>query len=180
MEIEKEMLVSHVVMKVITDGTPMSDALKKVENSELITVDSVDLVWIDFLEIPAYNRVENMVIDCEERDWVDEMKEYIESDLLSADSEPAQLLKKRSPRYTTVAEILYQRSFNQPVLRCVHPRQVKAVLDDVHKGACGDHQGVHILASKIISSSYYWLSLQNDAANYVKKCAKCQRLSDIP
>ncbi|KAL6314404.1 hypothetical protein AAG906_022487 [Vitis piasezkii] len=43
------------------------------------------------------------------------------------------------------------------------------VLAELHEGVCGNHSG-----------GYYWPTMKNDAAAYVKKCDKCQRHAPIP
>lgn len=138
------------------------------------------MVWVEYLDIPAYERVKIMDIDGEKRDWVDEMKDFIEHDTLPSDFEQPQLCKKRSPRYTVDAGTLYRRSFNQPLLRCVPLRLVKIILDEVRKGACRGHPSAGTVADKVISNGYYWSRLRKNTTKYVRRCDKCQRFLDVP
>lgn len=64
------------------------DKLSKLASEEL--ENQSEMVQVDFLETLTYERVEIMVIDGEEKDWGDEMKDYIKHDILPADFEQSQ------------------------------------------------------------------------------------------
>ena len=42
-----------------------------------------------------------------------------------------------------------------PFLRCVEEEEAKYILEEVHKGVCGDHERPRSLVNKIIRTSYY-------------------------
>ena len=63
---------------------------------------------------------------------------------------------------------LYKRGFSQPYLRCVEEEEeAKYVLEEVHGGICGDHMGAKSLARKIMRVGYFWLTMQQDAADFI-------------
>lgn len=64
-------------------------------------------------------------------------------------------------------------------LRCVNEEEAKYILEEIHKGICGDHAGPRSLISKVIRTGYFWPTLQKDAKEFVKKCDKCQRFGNI-
>ena len=66
-----------------------------------------------------------------------------------------------------------------PYLRCVEEEEAKYILEEVHEGVCGDHAVPRSLVSKIIRTGYYWLTMQKDAKEYVKKCDKCWRFGNV-
>ena len=67
-----------------------------------------------------------------------------------------------------------------PLLRCVTKEEAKTILTEVHGGECGDHTGGQTLAKKILRYGYFWPEINQDAADYSRKCDKCQRFAKIP
>ena len=66
-----------------------------------------------------------------------------------------------------------------PYLKCVDKEEVKYILEEIHEGVCGDHASPRSLISKVIRASYFWLTMQVDARELVKKCNKCQRFGNV-
>ena len=64
---------------------------------------------------------------------------------------------------------LDKRGFSQPYLRCVEEEETKYVLEEVHEGVCGDHMRAKSLVRKIMRAGYFWPSMQQDAADFVKR-----------
>ena len=64
-------------------------------------------------------------------------------------------------------------------MKCVDEEEAKYVLEEIHKGICGDHAGPRSLVSKVIRISYFWPTMQVDAVELVKKCDKCQRFRNV-
>ena len=53
------------------------------------------------------------------------------------------------------------------------------MLAELHQGICGNHPGGRTLAHWAHTQGYYWPTMKSNAANYVKKCDPCQRMSPI-
>ena len=53
------------------------------------------------------------------------------------------------------------------------------MLAELHEGICGNHPGGRTLAHRAHTHGYYWLTMKSDAANYVRKCDRCQRQAPI-
>ena len=53
------------------------------------------------------------------------------------------------------------------------------MLAELHEGICGNHPNDRTLAHKAHTQGYYWPTMKADAANYTKKCDRCQRLAPI-
>ena len=51
-------------------------------------------------------------------------------------------------------------------------------MHEIHKGVYGTHASGHIMARQIMRVGYYWMTLENDCVNYVRKCHKCQIYAD--
>jgi len=50
---------------------------------------------------------------------------------------------------------LYKRGFSQLYLRCIEEEEAKYVLEEVHRGICGDHMGAKSFVRKIIMAGYF-------------------------
>jgi hypothetical protein len=59
-------------------------------------------------------------------------------------------------------EILYKRSFNRTLLRCLNEADARNVLQEVHEGICSTHTSGHIMARKIQTVGYFWMTLKRD------------------
>uniref|UniRef100_A0A2N9EZ43 Uncharacterized protein n=1 Tax=Fagus sylvatica TaxID=28930 RepID=A0A2N9EZ43_FAGSY len=82
--------------------------------------------------------------------WMSPILAYLKDDILPADRKEADRIRRIAPR------IYYGRSM---------------------KGVCGGHTGGRSLAHRAIGQGYWWPYMQKDAAQYVKKCDKCQRFA---
>ena len=60
-----------------------------------------------------------------------------------------------------------------PYLKCVEEDEAKYILEEIHKGLCGDHTGPRSLVSKIIRTGYVWLTMQRDEREFIEWCDKC-------
>jgi len=70
-------------------------------------------------------------------------------------------------------EILYKKTRDQVLLRCVAAKEAQMIMSEVHEGVCGTHASGHKLARQIIRSGHYWLTMESDCINYTRKCHKC-------
>lgn len=75
--------------------------------------------------------------------------------------------------------VLYRKGFSVPLLWCAAHDEAKQVLTEVHEGACGDHTRGQIPAKKILRYGYFWSTFNRDAADYTRKCDKCERFAKI-
>ena len=75
-------------------------------------------------------------------------------------------------------EVLYKKGKDQMLLRCVDATEAKKIVQEIHEGVCGTHASGHVMARQIMRAGYYWITLENDCINYVRKCHKCQIYAD--
>uniref|UniRef100_A0A2N9HKT5 Uncharacterized protein n=1 Tax=Fagus sylvatica TaxID=28930 RepID=A0A2N9HKT5_FAGSY len=107
--------------------------------------------------------------------WMDPILDYLSKDILQADQKEAAKVHKTITRYWVSREgKLYKKSFTGPYLLCVHPDLVQNLLYEIHEGVCGAHTGGRSLAHRAIGQGYWWPYMQKDAAQYVRRCEKCQ------
>ena len=70
--------------------------------------------------------------------------------------------------------VLYKKSKDQILLRCVDADEAKKIVHEIHEGVCGTHASGHVMARQIMRAGYYWMTLESDCITYVRKCHKCQ------
>uniref|UniRef100_A0A2N9G3J4 Uncharacterized protein n=1 Tax=Fagus sylvatica TaxID=28930 RepID=A0A2N9G3J4_FAGSY len=107
--------------------------------------------------------------------WMDPILDYLSKDILSADQKKAAKIRKTATRYWISREgKLYKKSYTRPYLLCVHPDLVPNLLYEIHEGVYSGHTGGRSLAHRAIGQGYSWPYMQKDAAQYVRRCEKCQ------
>ena len=75
--------------------------------------------------------------------------------------------------------MLFERFLDGPYLKCLTTEQGQYVLVELHEGICGNHSGGKTLAHRAHTQGYYWPTMKYDAANYVRKCDRCQQQAQI-
>lgn len=69
---------------------------------------------------------------------------------------------------------LYKRDPQGTHLLCVDQELAQQIMIEVHEGICGTHMNGRMLAKKIMRMGYFWMTMEHDCCQYVKKCRKCQ------
>jgi len=58
-------------------------------------------------------------------------------------------LKHLAMGFFLISEVLYKRSHDDTLLRCVDADEARKIMMEVHKGICGTHSNGHTMAKKI-------------------------------
>ena len=111
--------------------------------------------------------------------WMDPIRLYIATGELPNDIDKAHKVRIQSSRFSMIDGQLYKRSLGGSYLMCLTPEQGQYVLAELHEGICGNHPEGRTLAHRAHTHGYYWPTMKSDAADYVKKCDPCQRMSPI-
>nr|XP_027189420.1 protein NYNRIN-like [Cicer arietinum] len=88
------------------------------------------------------------------------------------------VLRRLSMNFFLNGDVLYKRNHDMVLLRCVDKAEAEKIIQEVHEGSFGTHANEHAMARKILRAGYYWLTMESDCFNYVKKCHKCQIYAD--
>jgi hypothetical protein len=59
-------------------------------------------------------------------------------------------------------------------MKCVPRKEGKDILEEIHKGVCGNHASSRTLVSKAFRQAFYWPTALGDAEELVKRCQGCQ------
>jgi hypothetical protein len=59
-------------------------------------------------------------------------------------------------------------------MKCVPREEGKDILEEIHKGICGNHASSRTLVSKAFRRAFYWPTALGDAKELVRRCQGCQ------
>ncbi|KAI5337975.1 hypothetical protein L3X38_017246 [Prunus dulcis] len=107
-------------------------------------------------------------------DWRAPYLAFFVEGALPTDAKLAYKLKKTVKRYFMDGATLYRKGFNGEPLRCLERSEAHQVMQEIHAGECGEHQGMKRLYRQLLSFGYYWPTMKKDAHDFVKKCHTCQ------
>jgi ribonuclease HI len=115
---------------------------------------------------------EVMMIDVDRRQpFVD----YLREQKVPSDMNLAEQLIRRAKSYVLVGDKLYRRGASSGVLmKCVPREEGKGILEEIHKGVCGNHAPSRTLVSKAFRRAFYWPTALGDAEELVRRCRGCQ------
>ena len=103
---------------------------------------------------------------------------FLEKDILPEEKAEDEKVQRKAPRFwLSEYRKLYERSFSGLYLLCVHPEASESLLEELHEGVCGSHTGGRSLSHRALTQGYWWLGMQKEAQEYVKKCDQCQRFA---
>ena len=111
--------------------------------------------------------------------WMDPIRAYIQNGTVPHGEKNARAFRIRNAHYTLIDNVLFKKSRAGPYLRCLDADQAAEVLFELHAGECGNHAGGKSLSRKALRMGYYWPTMNQDAAEFSKKCDACQRHSNI-
>jgi hypothetical protein len=98
--------------------------------------------------------------------------------LVGASKTNMKTLRRLAMDFYLDGEVLYKRSFDKTLLRYLNGVDARNVLREVHERICSTHTSRHMIARKIQRAGYFWMTLEKDCIDYVRKCHKCQVYSD--
>ncbi|XP_043808349.1 uncharacterized protein LOC110604832 [Manihot esculenta] len=91
----------------------------------------------------------------QDQNWMTPYLEYLEKGKLPEDKDEARRIAAIAANYQAVRGTLYRRGKSSPWLRCVSPEEAIKVMEEIHRGICGAHEGAGTLANKIFRQGYY-------------------------
>ncbi|VFQ72064.1 unnamed protein product [Cuscuta campestris] len=155
-----------------------ADVLSKLsaESPEYIS----KLATIEELVTPSLSNSEVIWVSADPPEWLDRLAKYIEDGEAPKDPQKARLLRMRAPTYKVQDGILYKRSHNGVLLRCLRAAEAKALMEEIHEGVCAAHQGPYSISRRAIIQGYFWPTMRKDCEEYVRKCPTCQQFQNIP
>jgi ribonuclease HI len=104
-------------------------------------------------------------------DWRQPFIDYIREQKVPSDKDLAEQLIRRAKSYVLVGDKLYRQGASSGVLmKCIPREEGKGILEDIHKGVCGNHASSSTLVSKAFRRVFYWPTVLGDAEELVRRC----------
>ncbi|XP_070049686.1 uncharacterized protein [Nicotiana tomentosiformis] len=134
----------------------------------------VDPVHIQMHDQHAYcNMVEE---ELDGKPWFNDIKECFKSGIypIHVTGDQKRTIRRLASGFFLSGGILYKRTPNLGLLRCVDSKEASNVMTKVHSGVCRPHMNGYVLEKKIVRADYYWLTMERDCISFVRKCHQCQ------
>nr|XP_027124191.1 uncharacterized protein K02A2.6-like [Coffea arabica] len=143
-----------------------------------------DELVIDPIQIQLQNRPANCLVTERVTDgcsWYDDIKEFMKTGSYSPDTDSVakSFLRRMSSRFFLNGEVLYKKTSDLGLLRCINEEETDYIMKEVHSGVYGSHMNGHLLAKKIMRTRYFWLTMEHDSIDFVRKYVKCQMHGDV-
>ena len=133
----------------------------------------IDSVHIQSRDQRAYCSVVEEELDGEP--WFLDIKRYIQSGEYPsyATNDQKRTIRHLASGFFLSGGILYKRTPYLGLLRCVDVKEASEIMVEIHSGICGSHMNGHVLSKKILRAGYYWLTMERDSIQFVRKCHQC-------
>ncbi|XP_027103168.1 uncharacterized protein [Coffea arabica] len=139
----------------------------------------IEPIQIQLQEKPAHCLV--MKKSSDSRPWYNDIKKFLKigSYPPGANMTAKSFLRKLSSKFFLNGEVVYKRTSDLGLLKSVDEDEADYLMKEVCSGVCGSHMNEHLLVKKIMRTGYFWLTMEHDCVNFVRKCIKCQLHGDI-
>ncbi|XP_027169433.1 uncharacterized protein LOC113769160 [Coffea eugenioides] len=86
------------------------------------------------------------------RSWYKDIKEFMKTGSYPPDTDSVakNFLRRMSSRFFLNGEVLYKKTSDLGLLRCINEEEADYMIKEVHSGVCGPHMNGHLLAKKIM------------------------------
>nr|XP_004240690.1 uncharacterized protein LOC101246060 [Solanum lycopersicum] len=139
----------------------------------------IDPLYIQIRDQHAYcNMIEE---EFDGKPWFHDIKTYLQSGECPSDvtSNQKRSIRRLARGFFLSGGILYKKTPDLGLLRCVNAQEASTIMIEVHSGVCGPHMNGYVLAKKILRAGYYWLTMERDSIRFVRKCHECQIHGDL-
>lgn len=105
--------------------------------------------------------------------WIDPFIKYLDQGELPNDKNEAKKTSAKASNYLYKERVLFKRGKSTPWQRCIGQEEASTIIEEIHQGICGTHEGATTLANKIFRQGYCWPALKANVEKFVKKCDIC-------
>jgi hypothetical protein len=114
-------------------------------------------------------------------DWRHPFINYLSEQKVPSDKNLAEQLIRRTKSYVLAGDKLYMRGASSRVLmKCVPRQEGKDILEEIHKGVCGNHASSRTLVSRAFRRAFYWPTALGDAEELVRRCQYFAKQQHVP
>ncbi|XP_070036167.1 uncharacterized protein [Nicotiana tomentosiformis] len=165
----KEWTLQHVPQDQNSEADALTSLGSSVEDDEFNSGEVVQFMRSVVEE--GHTEINSMSLTCE---WRNKYVEYLRIGKLPSDPKELRALRTKAARFSLFEDgTLFRRTFDGPLEICLGPGDTEYVLREIHEGTCGNHSGTELLVRKIVRAGYYWIDMEKDAKEFVRKCDEC-------
>ncbi|XP_073021075.1 uncharacterized protein [Primulina eburnea] len=156
---QAKVFVYWMIEQIPRDENGEADAFAKMVTS-LSEVSTREVLHIFRLILST----EEETLPAPEDSWMTPMIKFIVTNEFPEDKARAQKIERQALRFVFLDNILYRRSFQGPLLKCLSMGEVDHVLREIHERCCGEHLGGLALARKALLAEFWWPTIGQDSA----------------
>ncbi|XP_070010725.1 uncharacterized protein [Nicotiana sylvestris] len=135
-------------------------------------------VHIDLLEIQIQERhgfCSSIEIEPDVQPWYYDIKRFLKTKEYpeQASGDQKRTIRRFATGFFLSGEVLFKRTPDLNLLRCVDAQEARRIMNEVHAGVCRPHMNGYVLARKILRAGYYWMTMEKDCFSFVRKCNQC-------
>ncbi|XP_070025247.1 uncharacterized protein [Nicotiana sylvestris] len=114
--------------------------------------------------------------EADEKPWFHDIKEYLAKGEYPELANPTQkrTLQRLSNNFFHSGGILYRRTPDLGLLRCVDAKEASKLLEDIHAGTCDLHMNGFVLAKKILRAASYRAVIKKVVVDFVRDGIVCR------
>ncbi|XP_070012992.1 uncharacterized protein [Nicotiana sylvestris] len=129
--------------------------------------------YIDPLEIQVRNQhgyCNTIEIEPDGEPWYHDIQQFLKTREYpeNAKGDQKRTIRRLASGFFLNGEILYKRTANLNLLRCIDATEAERIMSEVHSGVCRPHMNGYGLAKKILRAGYYWLTMERDCFRFVR------------
>ncbi|XP_075483729.1 uncharacterized protein LOC142523882 [Primulina tabacum] len=136
---QAKIFVDWSIKQIPREENGEADALAKMTAS-LSEVSTREVLHVSRLVLST----EKEALSTLENSRMTPLVKFIVNNELPEDKARAQKIKRQAPRFVLLNNVLYRRSFQRPLLKCLSEGEVDYVLREIHEGCCAEHLGGNI------------------------------------
>ncbi|XP_070017302.1 uncharacterized protein [Nicotiana sylvestris] len=139
----------------------------------------IDLIPVKIHDQPAY--CAHVEEEADGKPWFHDIWEYLAKGEYPGHVNPTRkcTLQRLSNNFFHNRGIMCRKTPDLRLLRCVDSKEASKLLDEIHAGTCGPHMNGFVLEKKILRASYFWITMETDCIQYVRKCHRYQIHGDM-
>ena len=103
----------------------------------------------------------------DEKPWYFDIKCFLQRQIYrpGASLKDKKTLRRLAKNFYLNGDVLYKRSFDMVLLRCVDRHEADLLMIEVHEGSFSTHSNGHTMAKKMLRAGYYWLTMESECYN---------------
>ena len=136
---------------------------------KILTGVTVRPLLIEIRFVPPYCCLIGDIEDQDGLPWYRDIYQFLSCGAYpeSATVKDRKSLRQLATRFVICGDAIYRRSLDGTLLLCIDRATIDRVMREVYAGVYGPHMGGHMLARKIMRTSYFWLTIETDCCQIV-------------